>query len=350
MRTWKRCLHDRVGIGLPVLGAVLCLEIAAAQEAQQVAKLALQSTVLIVVEDSQGQPLGMGSGFFVSDEQVATNAHVVEGAASGYVRVVGDEKMYKIEGISGKDERRDLVVLKVAEKGFKKLMLGDSEKVEVGQSVYVVGNPQGLEGTFSQGIVSGIRRAGSDKVLQLTAPISPGSSGGPVLNSRGEVIGVAVATIKDGQNLNFAIPSSYLSELLKMNGKVETLSSVSRGNVQESLVESLGSPDSEGVVVTNIQRASVGMSFSLVNRLSYPVTNISGTVILYDANKQPVDFENFEFPKQGYAGGRNVTSGLYPVYPTIPPSLAKEIRLLFGHSSRGGTVEVRILSYERASS
>ena len=69
------------------------------------------------------------------------------------------------------------------------------------------GNPQGLEGTFSQGIVSSIRVLGADKILQITAPISPGSSGGPVLNEKGQVIGVSVATFRGGQNLNFAIPS-----------------------------------------------------------------------------------------------------------------------------------------------
>jgi len=86
--------------------------------------------------------------------------------------------------------------------------------VAVGDEVFVVGNPYGLEGTLSQGIMSGLRSVGPDSLLQITAPISPGSSGGQVLNSQGEVIGVAVATLTDGQNLNFAIPVSYLKAFL----------------------------------------------------------------------------------------------------------------------------------------
>ena len=81
------------------------------------------------------------------------------------------------------------------------------------KSVYVAGNPKGLEGTFSDGIISRISKQ-KKKRLQMTAPISSGSSGGPVLNSKGEVIGVAFMTIEGGQNLNFTIPSKYVKTLL----------------------------------------------------------------------------------------------------------------------------------------
>jgi S1-C subfamily serine protease len=79
------------------------------------------------------------------------------------------------------------VVVKISGGCSQALSLGNSDAVQVGDSVYAVGNPQGLEGTFSQGIVSSIRELGSNKLLQITAPISPGSSGGPVLNEKGEV-------------------------------------------------------------------------------------------------------------------------------------------------------------------
>ena len=98
---------------------------------------------------------------------------------------------------------------------MKPLPLGDSETVRIGETVYVAGNPRGLEGTFSDGIISSIRKGYTRKRLQMTAPISPGSSGGPVLNANGEVIGVSFMTIDGGQNLNFAIPSRYLKVLLK---------------------------------------------------------------------------------------------------------------------------------------
>src|SRR5439155_12805276 len=109
----------------------------------------------------------------------------------------------------GQDFERDLALLKVAGVKAASLPLGDAGKMAIGDEVYAVGNPRGLEGTFSPGIVSGIRQTTSETLLQITAPISPGSSGGAVLNRRGEVIGIAVATIREGQNLKFAVPISY---------------------------------------------------------------------------------------------------------------------------------------------
>ena len=192
------------------------------QTPQQIAKIALASTVLIVMEDRNGQPLNIGSGFFVTRDTIATNLHVVEGVLRGYVKRVGMDRTHRIEGIVAMDSRQDLAIIRVSDVGVPALSLGRSDKVQIGESVYVAGNPIGfLEGTFSNGIVSGVRefQVGSERI-QITAPISKGSSGGPVLNSKGEVIGVAVSIITTGQNLNFAIPSNYLIELLnKVSGQ-----------------------------------------------------------------------------------------------------------------------------------
>ena len=190
---------------------------------QQVAEDALAATVLVVMEDANGQTLSTGSGFFVAHNLIATNLHVVKGALSGYVKRVGMDTTYRIEGIVAMDSSQDLVLIRSSDVvGASVLPLGSSGKVQIGESVYVAGNPMTfLEGTFSNGIVSGVRefRVGS-KRIQITAPISEGSSGGPVLSGKGEVIGVAVSTIAAGQNLNFAIPSNYLSELLnKVSGQ-----------------------------------------------------------------------------------------------------------------------------------
>ena len=158
---------------------LLCgIPIANAQTPQQIAKKAFGSTVLLVMEDANGQPISLGSGFFVRNGQIATNLHVVEGAARGYAKLVGQKTKYDIEGITAINPQRDLVILKVSVLGQQVLSLGDSDAVQIGESVYAVGNPRGLEGTFSQGIISGIREVGTDKLLQITAPISPGSSGG----------------------------------------------------------------------------------------------------------------------------------------------------------------------------
>ena len=157
---------------------------------------------MISVDDANHQPLSLGSGFFVGEGVIATNLHVIEGASYGRVKLVGQNGTHEIKGTVGIDERHALALLSGDHKTAPALQLATSKLPAVGETVYVVGNRHGLEGTFSQGIVSGIRTLEQDKLLQITAPISPGSSGGPVLNERGEVIGVAVATLKSGQNLN----------------------------------------------------------------------------------------------------------------------------------------------------
>ena len=195
------------------------------QTPQQIAKRALASTVLLAMQDANGKTQGYGSGFFVGSGQIATNYHVIKGATLRYAKVIGGEKWYAVENIAAIDAEHDLAVLKVNSINLAALPLANSDKVEIGETVYAVGNPQGfLEGTVSDGIISGIRGEGNNKLIQMTAPISPGSSGGPVLNIRGEVIGIAAGdySIQDpklkinrSQNLNVAIPVNYLKALLR---------------------------------------------------------------------------------------------------------------------------------------
>ncbi len=198
-----------------------------AQTTEQLAEKALDATVYLEMQDSTGVTLGIGSGFFVQRDLIATNYHVIEGAARGTAKVVGKYKKYTIQGVTATDKGNDLVLLKVAAYGIKPLPLGDSDRVNIGAQVYVAGNPKGLEGTFSNGIISSKRGGYANARLQMTAPISLGSSGGPVLNRRGEVIGVSFMTIEGGQNLNFAIPSNYLKTLLSLSKRVRPLSNVS---------------------------------------------------------------------------------------------------------------------------
>ena len=200
---------------------------------QEIAKKALDSTVLLVMEDINGQPLGVGSGFFVQPNQIATNFHVIEGAAHGTAKRVGQDTVFSIEGLTAIDEDLDLAIVQVSDAQVRSLPLADSDVVAVGDTVYVVGNPKGfLEGTFSHGLISAIRQLDARKLFQLTAPISSGNSGGPVLNERGEVVGVAVAQVKDGQNLNFAVPSNYLNSLIDRMVTAKPLSGISKPSAQ----------------------------------------------------------------------------------------------------------------------
>ena len=194
------------------------------QTPQQIAKSALASTVLLSMQDANGNQQGYGSGFFVGPGQIATNYHVIKGAARKYVRVVGGEKWHAVESVIATDAEHDLAILKINGINLTVLPLANSDKVEIGEEVYAVGNPKGWEGTVSNGIVSSIRGEGNNKWIQITAAISPGSSGGAVLNTKGEVIGIATladfsidpnSKINRVQNLNFAVPSNYLKALLR---------------------------------------------------------------------------------------------------------------------------------------
>ena len=311
-----------------------------AQTAQEIARKAFDSTVLLVMEDANGQPLSLGSGFFVRDGVVASNLHVVEGAARGYAKIIGQKAKYDIEGITAVDPERDLVVLRISGAPAGTLAFGNSESVQVGETVYAVGNPQGLEGTFSQGIVSSIREVGTDKLLQITAPISPGSSGGPVLNAKGEVIGVSVATFRGGQNLNFAIPSNYLKMLLGKIGSAKSLTQAKPAKAQRSILADLGGRSSEGVVGGRLAWDLPGnqfygaYSFSLRNQLREPVKNVYCILVFRDAQGITFDVDVVRF------------NGL------IPAGLAKRVTSRVHESIgvltkwRDSAVEFRILDFE----
>ena len=187
---------------------------------------ALAASVSLELLDSNGAILGRGSGFFVRRNLIATNFHVIDGASGATVKVVNKEPKYRIIGVTATDEKNDLALLKVAIHGITPLPLGNSNMVQIGEDVYVVGNPKDFEGTVSNGIISGRREKGGEERLQMTAPISPGSSGGPVLNLKGEVIGVSVSLYNPlfAQNINFAIPSNALKALIARSGRAKPLS------------------------------------------------------------------------------------------------------------------------------
>ena len=180
---------------------------------QEIAVLSKRSLVVLISTDSRGNPMTLGSGFFVAPDRIATNYHVVRNAAKVFFKRIGSSTLYPVAFVGFPDQSSDLVLLRVDKIKGIPLKLGSPRNLKVGDPVYVAGNPKGLEGTFSLGNLSAMRS--NEGLLQITAPISSGSSGGPVLNSQGEVIGIATSTLSEGQNLNFAIPSSRLVELLK---------------------------------------------------------------------------------------------------------------------------------------
>lgn len=169
----------------------------------------------------------IGSGFIVSsDGLIITNKHVVADTEATYKVLTNDEKQYNVERIY-RDPLNDLAILKISASGLNALSLGDSSKIKLGQMAIAIGTPLGeFTNTVTTGIISGVGRgitAGSayegfveklDNVIQTDAAISPGNSGGPLLNSAGEVVGINAAIAQEGQNIGFAIPSNVVRELL----------------------------------------------------------------------------------------------------------------------------------------
>ena len=173
------------------------------------------STVIIFAYDDKGEFLQLGSGFFVSQNgDVITNYHVIQGASSAEIKTA-DEKTYPVTYIVAGDEQNDIIRLSVNIPSQYVYLLSLSKTIpEVGERIIVYGSPLGLEKTVSDGIISAIREIpGYGKLIRVTAPISPGSSGSPVLNMQGEVIGIATFQFIEGQNLNFAIPSERIANL-----------------------------------------------------------------------------------------------------------------------------------------
>jgi hypothetical protein len=287
---------------LAVLISISCASFA--QSARDIARVAFKSVVLLEMNDSNGQPLSLGSGFFVSAGVIATNAHVIEGASGGTARLVGDSRTMQISGTVAVDRHADLALLKV-DSPAPPLALGPNANPTVGDDVYVVGNPLGLEGTFSVGIISGVRRVEADSILQMTAPISPGSSGGPVMNNSGAVIGISVATFRDGQNLNLAVPVSYLSKLMAAPLKgIAPLGD--RGNVSQSrgsMLEGVGTKTEKGVVISdfhldvgdpaNYNYPDAGKyEFRLTNKLPVEICHLELRILYYDSAGALMDFED----------------------------------------------------------
>jgi len=177
---------------------------------------AANGAIVTIITANNDKPIAQGTGFLVSaDGVIVTNYHVI---ATGNVCIVKfpDDTAFPVDGVLAADKVRDLAIIKIHGKTFRTLALGDSDDIQVGEEVVAIGNPLSLESTVSNGIISGVRTSKEQggKFLQTTAPISPGSSGGPLFNMHGEVVGINTLYLEGGENLNFAIPVNDAKRLL----------------------------------------------------------------------------------------------------------------------------------------
>jgi tetratricopeptide (TPR) repeat protein len=180
------------------------------------------SVVAIVTYDAKGEKLARGSGFFTAPDRVITNRHVLEGAFKAEVHTIND-LTYNVKSVLAVDGEGDIALLQIdIPPNIARPLTVVRTTPQEGESIVVIGNPLGLEGSISNGIVSAVRDIPNfGRIIQITAPISPGSSGSPVVNMRGEVVGVATLQLADGQSLNFAVPSDRVAQL--QAGQAKTL-------------------------------------------------------------------------------------------------------------------------------
>ncbi|HEU4714427.1 MAG TPA: trypsin-like peptidase domain-containing protein [Pyrinomonadaceae bacterium] len=172
------------------------------------------SAVAVETFDSRGEKLSRGSGFFIDVDRIVTNRHVIEGAHRAEVHS-STGAIIPVKGVLAVDAEGDIALLKIdpPTPAIRPLPL-DKTSPQEGESIVVIGNPLGLEGSVTNGIVSAVRDIPTfGRIIQITAAISSGSSGSPVVNMQGQVIGIATLQVTGGQSVNFAIPSERISKL-----------------------------------------------------------------------------------------------------------------------------------------
>ena len=283
------------------------------------------SVLLIVAYDENDQPTGMGSGFFFGDTKtIATNLHVVQNAAKLAIKLSSGETGW-IDTVLGVDAERDLALLQSNVTGTPIKAAG--RLPDIGEDILAIGNPSGLEGTVSTGIISGIRTEDGSQYFQITAPISPGSSGGPIIDEHNEVLGVSTFYLDGAQSLNFAMPAAYLTKLYSKKSeatlaalKSSTNSALKRveGNVKIMFAEMEYYPGDFS-----------DLMLSVVNKSGNLIKNIKIVVNYFGSDK--------ETP---------IHHSLHNLKEEVPPNLSLRLKRKVQNASEVWTPIVTILDYE----
>jgi Trypsin-like peptidase domain len=297
---------------------------------RQIYEASSDAIVLLLAYDSRGTPTSLGSGFFFERNRIASNHHVVEGASRLVYRVIGSKDVHEVKKIAAVSKALDLAILEVGEEHTPLTVVGP-EKIGIGDKVVAIGNPRGLEGSVSEGIVSGVRGAGDVRFLQITTPISPGSSGGPLFTADGMVVGVTTASLRDSQSLNFAVPASYLITLRE------------KGNSWEPVVpKDVPSPQPENAGVrlvspkydVRLLGTATAVQYSLLNGNDRGIRRIDYLLVFKDKGSGDV-----------------IHFALRRADDLLPPGLAKRFEFIepaVHKYSPPPDIELRVLTYDFA--
>jgi serine protease Do len=256
--------------------------------------------------ETEKQKIGGGSGFVVSaDGMIITNKHVVSDAQADYTVILNNEKEYSAK-VLARDPASDIAVIKIEGNNLPTVTLGDSDNIKVGQNAIAIGNSLGeFSNSVSKGIISGVKRnviAGSilggnterlTNIIQTDAAINPGNSGGPLLNIRGEVIGVNVAMAQGAENIGFALPINQVKKIItqvKENGQISTpFLGVRYVIIGQALQKQNSLPFDYGVLVTRGQ--TVG-DLAVIPGSPADKAGIVENDIILEADGQKIDGNN----------------------------------------------------------
>lgn len=271
---------------------------------------------------------GMGSGFVIDTEgHILTNFHVVEGARQVEV-TTGDKKKYKAQ-IVGTDPVHDLAVIQIPDKSVPQAEIGDSKSLVVGQKVYAIGNPFGLSGTMTRGIISSIRslkgqRGYIDEAIQTDAAINPGNSGGPLLNARGQVIGINTMILTGGveqsAGIGFAIPintaKAVVDDLVHLGRVRRPEIGVRTIPIGPELANQLGLPADSGLLIVEVVPGSAadraGLRAGTERAYLGNVPILIGGDLLIAIEGQPIeDQQDLSHVMQNHRSGDTVTVTVY---------------------------------------
>ena len=271
---------------------------------------------------------GQGSGFVIDgDGHILTNYHVVERARQVEV-ATHDKKKYKAD-IVGVDPQHDLAVIQIPAHSIPPAVLGDSKGLVVGQKVFAIGNPFGLSGTMTRGIISSIRsvrgqRGFIDEAIQTDAAINPGNSGGPLLNSRGEVIGINSMILTGGAEqsagIGFAIPintaKAVLNDLVTLGRVRRPFLGVSTLPIGPDLADQLGLAADSGLLVIQVtpgsaaDRAGLRAGTERAYLGNTPIM-IGGDLIVAVDGQEVQDQQDLSHAMQNHRAGDTVTITIY---------------------------------------
>ena len=319
----------------------------------QIYGIIASATVRIESCDKDGRMHNLGSGFFISDNgEIVTNYHVIAGAQKIKVKRY-DGVEFDVTKILAFDPSNDLVILKVESKGNSYLSIA-TDTLETGDSVYALGNPLGVDSVFTSGIVSNPSKKvnGIDMVV-FTAPISSGSSGGPLVNARGEVVGINNQIADKGQNLNFAVMANKITAMEKTLDKtVETfyLENLDTSGVKALIYHLILNYDEKTAdnkyLINKVVREETSTKNGRILRLEYDETakTLAVSITLTEGGRA---LYTFEFILDGQKESYNVRmyDHLWSQY-TVEGSISTTVRAKDSGGILDSSVYDKIFSYD----